>query len=112
MHSLWFINWVECFVWTEECLYEAVTNWHRTNVDHDKWEKIIDKCLGFFQEIIQKETVSVLDKLTDEKRCRLVESLARIVCKQINTDNSGGIALGNITAWILLHYVLLRCVET
>ncbi|XP_066152387.1 calcineurin-binding protein cabin-1-like isoform X2 [Euwallacea fornicatus] len=108
MHSLWFTDWEDCFIWTEECLNEAVLSWGKPNTDQDKWEKIIEKCLGIFQEIIKKETVSIIDKLTEEKRSRLVESLAKIISKQLNTEGVTKIPLGTITGWIVLHYVLLR----
>ncbi|CAH1130403.1 unnamed protein product [Ceutorhynchus assimilis] len=107
MHSLYYTNWEECFIWTEECLHEAVVSYSKPNSDQDKWEMIIKKCLLIFQEIIKKETVSIIDKLKEDKRCRLVESLVKIVCKQLNTENTE-IPLGTITPWILLHYVLLR----
>ncbi|XP_030756514.1 calcineurin-binding protein cabin-1-like isoform X2 [Sitophilus oryzae] len=107
MHSLWYTNWEQCFIWTEECLYEALQNYGKPNVDQDKWQKIIEKCLGFFLEIIKKETVSIIDKLSEEKRCRLVESLTRIVCIQLNTDMLV-IPFDCVTPWILLHYILLR----
>ncbi|KAL1517234.1 hypothetical protein ABEB36_001024 [Hypothenemus hampei] len=106
MHSLWFTDWDECFVWTEECLHEAVLNHGKSNADRDKWEKIIEKCLGIFREIIKKETVSIIDKLQEDKRCRLVETLCKIVCKQLNSEGVSGVPLGS--AWMLLHYVLLR----
>uniref|UniRef100_A0AAR5P9I3 Calcineurin-binding protein cabin-1 MEF2-binding domain-containing protein n=1 Tax=Dendroctonus ponderosae TaxID=77166 RepID=A0AAR5P9I3_DENPD len=108
MHSLWFTDWEDCFIWTEECLNEAIRNYVSRNTDYDKWEKIVGKCLGIFQEIINKESVSIIDKLTEEKRRRLVENLVKIVCKQLNADVALTIPLGSITAWVLLHYILLR----
>lgn len=59
MHSLWYIDLYECFVWTEECLFEAVVYFLKHSRDYSKWEKIIDKCLAFCQEIIRMETVAV-----------------------------------------------------
>ncbi|EFA00717.1 hypothetical protein TcasGA2_TC003597 [Tribolium castaneum] len=108
MHSLWFTDLTECFVWTEECLYEALTHFLKPTRDADKWEKIVEKCLAFFQEIIKMETVGVVDALSEEKRARLVETLAKIVCKQLNTENATKIPLGCITPWILLHFILVR----
>lgn len=59
LHSLWFTNLTECFVWTEECLFEALGHFLKPSADADKWEKIVEKCLAFFHEIIKMETVSV-----------------------------------------------------
>ncbi|RZC42711.1 calcineurin-binding protein cabin-1, partial [Asbolus verrucosus] len=108
LHSLWYTDLTECFVWTEECLYEALAHFLKPVRDCDKWEKIVEKCLAFFQEIIKMETVGVVDTLNEDKRARLVETLAKIVCKQLNADNTSKIPLGCITPWILLHYILVR----
>ena len=109
MHSLWLTTgWEDCFVWTEECLFEALQNYDKPNADRIKWVKVMEKCLGIFQEIIRKETACVVDGLTEEKRCRLVECLCKIICKQLNAENDASMAVGCITPWILLHFVLLR----
>ncbi|XP_063910388.1 calcineurin-binding protein cabin-1-like isoform X2 [Zophobas morio] len=108
MHSLWYTDLTECFVWTEECLFEAVGHFLKPVRNADKWEKIVEKCLAFFQEIIKMETVGVVDALSEDKRARLIETLAKIVCKQLNTDNVSKIPLGCVTPWILLHYILVR----
>lgn len=51
----------------------------------------------------------VVDALSEEKRARLVETLTKIVCKQLNPESGvSKIPLGCITPWILLHYVLVR----
>lgn len=49
-----------------------------------------------------------MDHLVPERRARLVETLARIVCKQINAENAHNVPLGTLTPWIVLHYVLVR----
>lgn len=49
----------------------------------------------------------LVDELSAEKRSRLVESLARIVCHQVNADVCA-IPLGSLSPWILLHHVLAR----
>lgn len=49
----------ECFVWTEECLFESVDNYIRPKKDHEKWEMLVDKCLLFLFEIIKFETICV-----------------------------------------------------
>ncbi|XP_076263012.1 calcineurin-binding protein cabin-1-like isoform X2 [Rhynchophorus ferrugineus] len=107
LHSLWYTDWGECFVWTEECLNEALQNYGKLNADHEKWEKIIEKCLGIFHEIIKKETFSIIDKLSEDNRCRLVDGLSRIVCIQLNTEGSV-IPFNSVAPWIILHYVLSR----
>ena len=56
---------------------------------------------------ISIKIVSV-DALSEDKRARLIETLAKIVCKQLNTDNVSKIPLGCVTPWILLHYILVR----
>jgi hypothetical protein len=108
LHSLWYTDLTECFVWTEECLYEALSHFLKPTTDSDKWEKVVEKCLAFFQEIIKMETVGVVDSLNEDKRARLVETLAKIVCKKLNSDNSTRASSGCVTPWILLHYILVR----
>ncbi|CAH0547224.1 unnamed protein product [Brassicogethes aeneus] len=107
LHSLWFTDMNECFVWTEVCLYESLENYLKPSKDHDKWEKMVDKCLAILHEIIKSETVSVIDVLPERKRKRFVESLSKVVRKQLNSE-SPKMPLGIVTPWILLHYVLLR----
>lgn len=107
LHSLWFTDLTECFVWTEECLFEAYDHFMKPSKDSDKWEKIMEKCLAILHEVIKKETVNVIDSLTEEKRGRLVGTLSKIVSKQINCDYVK-IPLGCVTPWILLHYILVR----
>lgn len=108
LHALWYTDLTECFVWSEECLYESLDHFLVPAPDRNKWEMVIQKCLAMMLEIIKSETVSVVDYLPEEKRARLVESLARIVCKQINAENAHSIPLGCLTPWIVLHYVLVR----
>ncbi|XP_050312415.1 calcineurin-binding protein cabin-1-like isoform X8 [Anthonomus grandis grandis] len=103
MHSLWYTDLSECFIWTEECLNEAVTTLNRSHSNRDPWEKILDKCLIFCQEIINKESVCVTDKLPAEKRTRLVENLVKIICKSLNSHK-----VSSVTPWIVLHYMVLR----
>lgn len=108
LHALWFTDLTECFVWTEECLYESLDHFLVPSPDRNKWEMVIQKCLAMMLEIIKSETVSVIDYLSPERRARLVETLARIVCKQLNADNVHAIPLGSLSPWIVLHYVLVR----
>ncbi|XP_060519435.1 calcineurin-binding protein cabin-1-like isoform X2 [Cylas formicarius] len=108
LHSLWYTDMGECFIWAEECFHEAMQNYQQPNLDRDKWEKIIEKCLGIFQDGIKQESVCIIDVLSEEKRCRLVECLSKLVCKQLNTEHALCIPLGTITPWLLLHYILLR----
>ncbi|KAJ8947583.1 hypothetical protein NQ318_010095 [Aromia moschata] len=90
-------------------MYEALDHYLKPTKDPDKWERVLEKCVAILQEIIKKETVRVIDSLREERRPRLVESLSKIASKQLNTDRLyGGIPLGCITPWILLHYVLMR----
>lgn len=49
-----------------------------------------------------------VDNLTEDKRRRLVETIARIVCHQLNSQNASIIPLGSLIPWIVLHYILLR----
>ncbi|KAG5899799.1 hypothetical protein JTB14_006132 [Gonioctena quinquepunctata] len=108
MHSLWFTNMSECFIWTEVCLHEAFDQYLKICKERDKWEKIIEKCLAILHEIIKKETVGVIDSLEESKKGRLVETLAKIVSKQLNSDGFAKISMDSITPWILLHYILQR----
>ncbi|XP_056640755.1 calcineurin-binding protein cabin-1-like isoform X2 [Diorhabda sublineata] len=107
MHSLWFTDMGQCFVWTEECLYEAFEQHLKFTKDQEKWEKIVEKCLAILYEIIKRDTVCVIDLLTEDKRSRIVQTLSKIVSKQMSVEG-GNISYGCITPWILLHYVLLR----
>lgn len=107
LHSLWFTDLTECFIWTEECLSESYDHFMKPSKECDKWEKILEKCLAILHEIIKKETLNVIDSLIEVKRKRLVETLSKIVSKQINCDYVR-IPLGCVTPWILLHYVLVR----
>lgn len=59
LHALWFTDISDCFVWTEECLYEALDYLLKPKRYEDKWEAIAEKCLLIMQEIIKMETVSV-----------------------------------------------------
>lgn len=107
LHSLWFTDLTDCFIWTEECLYESYDHFMKPSKDSDKWEKMIEKCLSILHEIIKKETINIIDSLSEGKRIRLVETLSKIVSKQINSDYVR-IPLACVTPWILLHYVLVR----
>ncbi|KAJ8933154.1 hypothetical protein NQ314_014181 [Rhamnusium bicolor] len=71
LHSLWFTDLTECFIWAEECLHEALDHYLKPRKDLDKWEKIVEKCLAILNEIIKKETVSVIDSLKEEKELGL-----------------------------------------
>ncbi|XP_049819856.1 calcineurin-binding protein cabin-1-like isoform X2 [Aethina tumida] len=106
LHSLWFTNTTDCFIWTEECFKESLDNYLKPNKDYEKWEGMVQKCLSILQEIIKSDTVSILDVLNEDKRKRLVESLCKIICKQMNS--LGTMPLDSVSPWILLHYVLLR----
>ncbi|XP_022907944.2 calcineurin-binding protein cabin-1-like isoform X2 [Onthophagus taurus] len=108
LHSLWYTDLENCFVWSEECLHESLKYFIKPTSDGDKWEMILNKCILIMIEIIKKETISVVDNLTVEKRARLVESLAMICCRQINVENGGKLLLGTLSPWMLLHYVLVR----
>lgn len=108
LHSLWFTDLTECFIWAEECLFEALDHYLKPRKDADKWEKIVEKCLAICHEIVKKETVSVIDSLNEDGRARLVESLCKIISKQLNTENKVKIPLDCVTPWILLHYILVR----
>lgn len=59
LHSLWYTDITDCFVWTEECLFESLGHFVKPAKDGDKWEMVIEKCLGIFLEIIKMETVSI-----------------------------------------------------
>lgn len=107
LHSLWFTDLTQCFIWTEECLHESYNYFMKPGKDSEKWEKILEKCLAMLFEIIKKETINIIDLLSEDKRVRLVETLSKIVSKQINSDYIK-IPLGCVTPWILLHYILVR----
>lgn len=107
LHSLWFTDMTECFIWNEVCLNEAVEHFLKPLKDCLKWELIVEKCLAIFHEIIKSETVSIFDCLNDEEKCRLVKNLIKIIRRQLGA-NSKNIPLSCITPWILLHYILVR----
>ncbi|GJQ83227.1 hypothetical protein Trydic_g8826 [Trypoxylus dichotomus] len=108
LHSLWYTDTIECFIWTEECLNECLRHFLKPHKDSEKWEMVVIKCLLFLHDIIKNETVTILDYLCLEKRCRLVRSLALICCQQANSENINKMPLGTVLPWIILHYVLVR----
>lgn len=59
LHSLWFTNTTDCFIWTEECFKESLDNYLKPNKDYEKWEGMVQKCLSILQEIIKSDTVSI-----------------------------------------------------
>lgn len=59
LHSLWFIDFADCFVWSEECLCEALGQYLTVKHVDDKWIGVIEKCILIMQEIINKETVGI-----------------------------------------------------
>lgn len=59
LHALWFTDFTECFIWAEECLYESLDHFLVPSPDRNKWEMVIQKCVGMMLEIIKSETVSV-----------------------------------------------------
>lgn len=109
MHSLWYTNQTDCFIWTEKCLHEALKFVIKPTTDFDKWEMVVEKCLLIMYELIKCETVRIIDILQDDKRCRLVETLTTLCRKQINTEQTR-MPMQNFLPypWILLHYILLR----
>lgn len=107
LHSLWFTDLTECFIWTEACLCEAYEHFMKLGKDSEKWEKILEKCLAILHEIIKKETINVIDSLPEDKRIRIVETLSKILSRQLNSE-SVRMPLGCVTPWILLHHILVR----
>lgn len=59
LHSLWYTDLTECFVWCEECLFESLSHFLTPLHMADKWEMVIQKCFLIMVEIIKKETVSI-----------------------------------------------------
>lgn len=59
LHALWYVDFSECFIWSEECLYEAVENYIKNNQNDEKWIAVIEKCLLIMRDIIKKETVII-----------------------------------------------------
>ncbi|XP_017772871.1 PREDICTED: calcineurin-binding protein cabin-1-like [Nicrophorus vespilloides] len=108
MHALWFTNLTECFLWTEECLNETLGHYLKPTTYEDKWEMVLEKCLAIMQEVIKNETVAVVDVLPDEKRNRLIECLSLLCARQVNAENTNKMPIGNVSPWIILHYILLR----
>ncbi|CAG9860246.1 unnamed protein product [Phyllotreta striolata] len=107
MHSLWYLNKTECFIWTEECLNEAFDQYLKLNKDQDKWEKILEKCLAILYEIIKSDTICIIDHLHENNRARIVQNLAKTISKQLNSEVSKNSVIC-VKPWILLHFVLLR----
>lgn len=66
----------------------------------------------FFKLCVEKPKtpffLALVDKLTPENRIRMVGSLCRLCCKQINTENVNVLPLGTLHPWIILHYILMR----
>lgn len=59
LHSLWFTDFSECFLWSEECLYEALDHFLKLKQTDDKWNAIVEKCVLIMYEIIKVETVGI-----------------------------------------------------
>lgn len=59
LHSLWFTDKTECFIWAEICLNEALEHFIKPKKNCFKWEMIIDKCVRILLEIVKLETVSI-----------------------------------------------------
>lgn len=59
LHSLWFTDFSECFIWAEECLYEAMDYFIKPKEEDAKWTAVTEKCLLIMQEIIKSETVNI-----------------------------------------------------
>ncbi|KAL3275832.1 hypothetical protein HHI36_020575 [Cryptolaemus montrouzieri] len=108
LHALWFTDFDQCFIWSEECLFEAHAFYTRPGPDRIRWESVVEKCLGIMHEIIKHKTRDIIDLLPNKNRARLTETLAKIICKQINTENSSVIPLQTISPWILLHHLLAK----
>ncbi|KAK9871634.1 hypothetical protein WA026_013014 [Henosepilachna vigintioctopunctata] len=108
LHSLWFTDFGQCFIWSEECLFEANVHYNRPGPDRTRWEKVVEKCLGIMHEIIKHESRNVVELLSNNKKARLTETLAKIICKQINAENTPTIPLNTVIPWILLHHLLAK----
>ncbi|XP_050504043.1 calcineurin-binding protein cabin-1 isoform X3 [Diabrotica virgifera virgifera] len=107
MHSLWFMDKGQCFIWTEQSLNEAFEQHLKFSKDQDKWEKVLEKCLAILFEIIKQDTICVVDFLQEDNRARLVQNLSKIISRQLSSDSSK-LSFSCVTPWILLHFVLLR----
>lgn len=59
MHSLWYLDRTQCFVWTEVCLGECVSHLVKPDRDRIKWEQVLNKCIAILCEIIKGETVCI-----------------------------------------------------
>lgn len=63
LHSLWYTDTVDCFIWTEECINVSLKSFLKPQKDSDKWEMVLLKCLMFLNEIIKSETVTICKKI-------------------------------------------------
>lgn len=62
MHSFWYLDRTQCFVWTEVCLCECVSHLIKPAQDQVKWEQVLNKCVAILCEIIKAETVCIGEK--------------------------------------------------
>lgn len=63
LHSLWYTDIIDCFIWTEECLNECLKKFLKPQKDSEKWEMVLVKCLMFLNDIIKSETVSICKRM-------------------------------------------------
>ena len=64
LYSLWYIDQTDCFIWAEECLFEASTHFSNVGKDADKWKMVLHKCVCIMHDIVKKETVIIsIDKI-------------------------------------------------
>ncbi|XP_044767142.1 uncharacterized protein LOC123323022 [Coccinella septempunctata] len=108
LHSFWFTDFDKCFLWCEECLFESYPHYTKPGPNRPQWEAIVEKCLLMMLEIIKNKSRNIVDVLPDDKKARLTETLARIICKQIYTENSVKIPLNTVAPWLILHHLLVK----
>nr|CAD7397394.1 unnamed protein product [Timema cristinae] len=100
--------------WGAECLYEALNKYlNCEEEEQSRWSACLTKLLTSLQDCISEQGLKSLDRLHSEGLLgRLVQSLAQIVCLQMDApDTVVELPLETISPWILIHknLYLLSC---
>nr|CAD7425235.1 unnamed protein product [Timema monikensis] len=96
--------------WGAECLYEALNKYlNCEEEEQSRWSACLTKLLTSLQDCISEQGLKSLDRLHSEGLLgRLVQSLAQIVCLQMDApDTVVELPLETISPWILIHKVFI-----
>nr|CAD7580709.1 unnamed protein product [Timema californicum] len=96
--------------WGAECLREALSKYlNCEEEEQSRWSGCLTKLLTSLQDCVSEQGLKSLDRLHSEGLLgRLVQSLAQIVCLQMDApDTVVELPLETISPWILIHKVFI-----